>query len=282
VAELSSILTQKRPILASPDLEAKLRTLVETVHEAWPEIALDDAVFVAHLGDRLPEDESARATFGKLHAADLYLACACARQVPEAVAAFERDHLSRAVGAVRRIDSTPDFVDEVRQRLRERLLVGSLPRIGEYTGGGPLQAWVRVAATRLALNTRRDALRNAQLRPHIPSSPRDPEIDLLNGQYRGQVAAAFRAAFTRLGGNDRELLRLHYVEGLSHEQIARAHQVERSTASRRIGAARRFILDETRRELERLVPAITSASRDSLLAALRSQVGLSLVSLLRQ
>jgi RNA polymerase sigma-70 factor len=139
---------------------------------------------------------------------------------------------------------------------------------------------VRVAATRVALNTRREWSRSARPRGNSPAE-RDPEVDLINAQYRGEVEAAFRAAFARLSLADSELLRLHYVEGLKQEEIGRRLEVERSTAAKRIATARRFLLQETRRELERLVPSITTASRDSLIVGLRSQIDLSLESLLR-
>ena len=50
-----------------------------------------------------------------------------------------------------RIDSSSQFVDEVKQGLRERLLVGPPPRIAEYSGSGPLGGWLRVVSVRLAI-----------------------------------------------------------------------------------------------------------------------------------
>jgi RNA polymerase sigma-70 factor (ECF subfamily) len=277
---LSSIVKEKRPGLAHIDLEAQVQALVATARAAWPAIALDDQRFVAHLADRLPEDADATEVFERLHATDLFLACACLHGIAQATAAFEQKYLVQVTNVVARVDSSFDAVDEVRQRLRERLFVGSSARIAEYSGAGPLSSWVRVAAMRLALNMRREAQRSA--RPHAAAPySRNPEADLINVQYRHEVETAFRMAFQRLSSADREILRLYYCEGRKQAEIANRLKIERSTATRRIETARRFLLQETRREFERLVPAITTTSRDSLLFALRSQLDLNLESLLR-
>src|SRR5262249_26372638 len=159
-------------------------------------------------------------------------------------AAFDRQVLSGIDVTVSRVEADSDFLDEVRQRLRERLLVGADARIREYRGVGPLPAWTRVAAMRTALNSRREMQRrrerqrNAELRAQ-PSPERDPELNLIYAHYSARVENAFRAAFALLPSPHRELLRLHYVEGLTHELIAQNLGIERSILSRRIGAARR-------------------------------------------
>jgi hypothetical protein len=43
------------------------------------------------------------------------------------------------------------MADELRQTLRVRLLAGPSPKIASYKGSGPLSGWVRVVATRIAL-----------------------------------------------------------------------------------------------------------------------------------
>jgi len=280
LSDLTALIVRKHARLEPAHVEPWLRALLKEVREKWPEVPLDDTTFVAHVAERLPADDPARA-LDELHGSDLFVACACANQLAPAIAALERDFLPRMTASVRRIDPSPDFVDEARQRLRERLLVGTPSRIAEYSGAGPLEGWMRVAAMRVALNLQRENRRKADLRPD-PAPAHDPEIDLINVQYSAEVEASFRGAFARLPEEYRALLRLYYLNGMSQDQIAQDQKVERSTLSRRIAAARRFLLTETHRELQRLVPAITTASRDSLLVALRSHIDVSLESLLRR
>ena len=65
-----------------------------------------------------------------------------------ALAHFERLFLPAVDGYVGRLGLADAVVDDVRQELRIRLLVGEDPRIGQYSGRGPLAAWVRMAAIR--------------------------------------------------------------------------------------------------------------------------------------
>jgi RNA polymerase sigma-70 factor (ECF subfamily) len=278
-AKLVSILTAAHPALASDGLAAQLETLLAAARRAWPAVALDDEVFVTHLAERLSTDGDVHQSFAELHATDLYLACACARGLPQALAHFEREHLTRVGKWIARIDRSRDFADEVTQQVRERLLVGPRPRITDYNGSGPLGGWARVVATRVALNARRDAKRLAFMRDS-QGPVADPQLDFLHGRYRGDMEAALKKALSQLDTDERELLRLHYVDGLSLQQIGEQHGVDKSTISRRLAALRRGLLDQARSELERLVPALTTASRDSLLWALQSQIDLSLTTVL--
>jgi RNA polymerase sigma-70 factor len=139
---------------------------------------------------------------------------------------------------------------------------------------------VRVVALRTALNLQREAAARGRLRAQ-PEPVGDLEHELMQRRYRDDVQAAFRTAFIGLDDTARQLLRWHYLEGASLEEIGRRQAVDRSTASRRVASLRRHLMEETRRELERRIPAISSASRDSLLMALRSQLDFSLESILR-
>jgi RNA polymerase sigma-70 factor (ECF subfamily) len=179
---------------------------------------------------------------------------------------------------IARFDGSADFVDEVRQQLRLRLLAGPAPRIGDYSGSGPLAGWVRVAVSRVALNQLRTMRRRERLVPPAPEQvdTPDPEKLLLDEKFRSLLERAVRAAFAGLDDAQRALLRRHYVERESLEQIARSHGIERSSLSRRVAQVRRTLLEATSRELMRLVPGLTPASRDSLIVALRSRINITL------
>ena len=120
---------------------------------AWPELpALTADAFAAHA-------RALRATGGALaaHLADLYLAFAAGRGIPAAVTRLAARIAPAIAPAIRRIDGSPAFLDEVCQVVRVRLLVGAAepPRIAAYRATGPLDAWLRVTAVRAALNIKR-------------------------------------------------------------------------------------------------------------------------------
>ncbi|HEX8953891.1 MAG TPA: transcriptional regulator, partial [Polyangia bacterium] len=188
-----------------------IAALVARGRAAWPELAVDDARFAAYVASRLGDDGD------ELYVEDLYLACACVDRLPRALAIFEARHLTVVPRHLSRLDRSPAFVDEVRQRLRERLFVGSdgeAPRLAGYSGRGPLATWVKIAAIRLALNLRRDD-RDQSLGPgDEPMIAGNPELLLLRHRHRADFNTAFALAVAALGVEQRQLLRLHFLDSV--------------------------------------------------------------------
>ena len=127
-----------------------------------------------HLAERLPES-SAGAPVGEvldgLRLSDLYLACACARQVPGAAEALERDFLSRLPALLRhQFREVPEAtIEDTCQLLREKLLLGNpagQPHLLTYSGEGALMSWIRIIGVRTLIK---------QLRPETDSPP--PELE---------------------------------------------------------------------------------------------------------
>ena len=268
------------------DLEAALREALAAGRGAWVGFELEADVFVPYLARRARPETDAVAEVRAMHAADLYLACACAGGRPEAIAVFDAWFSPVVRAAVARLGETGAFADEVIQTLRHKLLVadGDEPRIASYAGQGALASWVRVAATRAALSLLRKYGREVPADDDAlldgPATSASPELELLKREYRDEFRRAFYDAFASLDARARNLLRLYYVDGLNVEAIGVIYRVHASTVSRRIARARQNALDETRRLLgERL--ALPASEVDSLLVAVRSQMDVSLGSLLR-
>ncbi len=225
---------------------------------AWPKIAIAEQTFAQYLTDRLEPGEGA-AEAAELRVEDLYLACGCTSGMGEAVRALDERYLSQVGAFLSRIDRSEMFIGDVRQKLREKLLLpkesGGPPRIASYSGRGALSSWMQVAAIRTALNLRRD-----QRTPReIPLDDNDadealalpdPELRLLQRRHRDDFRAAFAQAVAALDVDARQLLRWHFLDGLSLSQIGTLRRVDKSTISRRLQAARQALFDETRRLLQ--------------------------------
>jgi RNA polymerase sigma-70 factor, ECF subfamily len=263
-------------------LESTLRELDSAARIAWPRINLEESIFAAHLADRLGASPDLKDVLPGVHAADLFLACACSRGLPDALAEFDRVHLSLVPSAVRRFDPSPAFADDVTQSMRETFLVrrGEVaPRICDYSGRGALSNWVRVVAVRTAIRLRRDRRESASLpgqevAPDI-SIPLDPELDYLKLRYRGTYEQALLAALAALSDRDALLLKLHYVDGLNIDRIGILYGVHRATVARWRSAARRQILASTREHLRRIF-SLSDSEFDSLAALVRSQLTISI------
>ena len=249
----------------------------------WPDIELDREQFAAHM-------EAVDPTATSRFQTDLYLACACLRRDPAAIAIFNREVLSSARGAIGAIDSSPEFVDEALQRLRTSLMVGDgdqpAPRLTLYAGRGPLRAWVGIAAARTALMMRRSQKRSKEITTDedwtgtlAMISTNNPELELLKRQYAEAFQIALRDAVAAIEPRMRSVLKMSFVDGLSIDEIGTIYVVHRATAARWIQRACDDVFEKTRALLaERL--SLSPSELDRMNAMVRSQLDVSLSQLL--
>lgn len=248
--------------------------LVARAHAERPAGWVAPERFVAHVRS-VVESEAALDT---VLAGDLYFALACADGVPDALAALEREHLSRVREFAASVDSTPAFVEELTQRLRARVLVaadGKPARIATYSGRGSLGAWIRVAAIRLARDLAR--VEHGQQRRHeaVEAHAIDPELGYMKSAYGEAVSRAVQEALAALEDRPRTLLKMHYVDGVSIEAVGVAFGVSRATAARLLATARATLVDGIRSRLATSV-GVKPEEADSLLAFVRSRLDVSL------
>jgi RNA polymerase sigma-70 factor (ECF subfamily) len=268
-------------IADGPALEAGLRARLEAGRAAWPTLSLDAHRFVAFLAARTEEAELPPLE----HAADLYIACACAGGVDGAVALLDGAFGDMIRRVLARRDGSRELADDAQQVLRERLFVGSAdarPKIADYAGRAPLRSWLAAAASRTLIDLRRrvDAKREepgSGMRSLADDA--EPELQYLKERYRKEFAEAVRAAVAHLSQRDRALLKLNLVQGMSIDRLGAVYNVGRSTAARWLSAARQALHEETRRELcARL--SLSPSEYESLAALVRSDLDVSAATLL--
>jgi RNA polymerase sigma-70 factor (ECF subfamily) len=256
---------------------------VDAARRRWPGIELPAAALAEHLAALGIAADPAHP-----HADDLYLACAAARGDDAAVAVFEEELSPVARSAARRIDGSADFVDEVVQAIRERLLVardGQPPRIAEYGGQGTLAAWVRVAAMRLAMNSLRDRRNNVLVDDEAffdtLTAGSDAERAAARARWGEVCADALRGALAGLTARERNLLRLHHLHGLTVDELAPTMKVHRATVARWLQRARERLLQATRAGIKARLAAADS-DVDSILRELQSRIDVTLSRLLAE
>jgi RNA polymerase sigma-70 factor (ECF subfamily) len=236
---------------------------------AWPTINLAAEDFARYLAARnFPPDPP--------HPADVYLACACVLGLPAALRIFETTYMAQLPAYVSRLRPGPELLDELGQHLREKLLVGPAPKLMEYSGKGKLAAWLRVVSVRAAI----DLMRARGTPPAAPAlsiaaTGTSPELRALRNRYRPRFEAAFAAALHALPAAQRELMRQHFVEGLTLEQIGQRLGVNRSTIMRRLNACTQGLLQHIRQQLGDEL-GVTTNELESLTDMLRSDLQLSL------
>jgi RNA polymerase sigma-70 factor (ECF subfamily) len=270
-------------------LENKLQEHVDKGREAWPKVAIDPETFVAHLARHAKKADCPEAFVDTVHGSDLYLACGACRHDKAALAYFEEHFMTQVPLFIMRVRVGRDVVEDVQQKLRENLLLGRAaasgnadelqPKIAEYSGRGALGGWLRMAAVRTALNHIRSPATSEPVREDLSFST-DPELAYLKESARTEFGDAFRRVLEGLDPEQRTILRLHYVQGLTMDQLARLYKTPRSTVARRIAKVREQIVAETEallREEWRLSPsAVASVIRQA-----RSQLQLTITRLLK-
>lgn len=241
---------------------------------AWPKLRLTPELFAAYAA------QHPAAT----HLTDLYLAFGVLQREPAALAYFEERFVSRVPEFVVRVSVDRSVVDEVQQKLRELLLIGvdgKPPKLSEYSGTGALGGWLRIVAVRTTLNHLRGTATTTRTREleETDALVADPELGYVKERARALFADAFRRVLAALDENGRTILRLHYLDGLSMDQLAALYKTPRSTIARRVAEARRSILEATAallREDRRLSPsAVASVLREG-----RSQLEVTITRLL--
>ncbi len=280
-----------RPGLAPPGdaveaLELGLGALWAAARAAWPALQTPWGAFAPYLAARLPESLPLDEALGQVRASDLYLACACAREEPRALAAFGELASGDVAAVARRFDASGSSGDELWQTVQAALFVaeaGAGKKIERYGGRGSLRAWVAVVAAREALRLGRrvaserpvDEAAATALADEGAGGSNDGELDYLKEMYRAPVRRAFEESLAALSGRERSLLRYRYVEGLSSEELALTYKVHRVTVNRWLEAARRRLWADMRARL-RAALRVGLDEVDSVLRLVQSRLELSL------
>ncbi len=186
------------------------------------------------------------------HASDLFLVAACANQVAHALRLFEiqfRGHV-RAVAA----RHPTVAADELAQVVRVKLFVGERPAIKQYRGASPLRAWLRVVLAHTAIDLSRKMNSVSQglttdIVERLVFGDNGPEIQVLKNLYGGKFRAAIAAGLASIDDADRTLLRLHFLDGLNLDALARVYHVHRATVARRIVGLRSLLLERIRQQM---------------------------------
>jgi len=269
--------------LARAALASALEVAVSRARSAHSGLTPPSPGFARWLGERASPELAPAEALARLHVEACYLAWACAQGDPAALLAFESSQIARVPKWISGLRPDSDLAEEVKQELREKLLLGRAgrPKILQYSGEGTLENWVRSAALRTALN-----LLNARRGVPLDEASTmaegvaryEPEMDYIKERYRGDFARAFRDALTALAERPRALLRFQHLERLTPERIGVIYGVHRTTAARWLAEAHQSVLDGTR---ERLMERLKLSRREceSLVNLLKSRLNVTLTSL---
>ncbi|MBL8955350.1 MAG: sigma-70 family RNA polymerase sigma factor [Myxococcaceae bacterium] len=264
--------------ITAPDAAA----LLARIAEQWPAVHIDARGLAVFLDERRPPG----AALGSLHVEDLALAWGCLAKQPSAQSTFV---LAMRPGLRRVLSRAGSDCEDLEAQVMTRLLGhgGAAPALQRYAGLGKLQHFVMVAGMRSLLDWQRAVRRAPQpeddpwleLAVDVASDERGPGERTEWARLRPHVRGALEAAIASLPVRQRNLLRLHYLEGLSADALGEMFGVHRATTTRWLADARTHVFGEVARHL-RTTLDLGSATLDSVHRQLATGADLSLGGLL--
>lgn len=264
--------------------EHALTALCAEAANAWPGVSVEAAAVIGVLAGKLAGEDPPALTAAA--ATEIHLAIACARGDNAAVAAFERAYLDVVPQALAGMKLPAATIEDVRSAVRDKLLLarsgphGDLPpRVLEYAGRGRLRGLVQVTATRTAIDRIRLEEREVELPARELAASADVAMSLIKVQYRAAFSAGFAHAVAAASRRDRNLLRLHFLGGVTLEQLAEMYGVHRATIVRWLAAARAAVFDATREHVAGEIAA-PAEELDEMFELVKSRIELSVERLL--
>lgn len=262
--------------------EEDLQRVLQHASVVWPGVVVDVgswARFVApHVSPSRPLAELLRVG----HPDDVCLCVACLDDDSAALQILHQRYAAQWPALLSKLGMEPHQAADVLQAVWEKLLVrreGRPPGLTRFSGRGSLRSFLNVVVTHEGLNALRRAGRVLdQVSAEDPaeySSGMSPQWSVIKEQYRNEFTQVFNACMNGLDARHRELLRYHYVDGLTIDQMAPLYGVHRATVARWLVTIRARLHRGIQNGLmERL--QIQPDEFDSLMRLIRSQLQVSI------
>ena len=240
------------------------RSIVARARERWPGLSACEEL----AAESPPLDDSACAGIDR--AAELYLTRACAAGDCAAIRAFEAEFFAEVRACHERIRPHSLGVDELEQRIREKLFANKA--ISRFSGKGDLRRWLRVLTTRLIFDHMRSSQSAVpledQLLPDSVASTAD--ATLAKAQLRTEIRIALREAFAALTDRQQLLVQAE-VRGTPLAALAATYQVNVRSIQRWVRDAHDALLAGFRGALGRRL-RLAPGELSSVIAFARSQL----------
>jgi RNA polymerase sigma-70 factor (ECF subfamily) len=257
--------------------EQALEEAARTAERSFPGLGVDRAAFVERLRGRFAASTDPVAALSAAHVDGLYLAFACTCGIAAAIARVDDELSGQARATSARFRLPTDAIDELIQRVRERLFVAAptrRSRLDDYDGRGELGAYVRAIMVHMALDDLRRrgrALSDEDTLAELAAPDDDLRVAHMKREYAAEFRAALREAITMLDREARIDLKLYYLDGVTLESLAAMHGVVASTIARRLARTRETLFARTR-DLVAARLALGPEDLDSLLALVASRI----------
>jgi RNA polymerase sigma-70 factor (ECF subfamily) len=138
---------------------------------------------------------------------------------------------------------------------------------------------VLAVRTAIKLAPKRELLVENEQLAALPALGGNPELRFLKEGSRAAFRAAFQEALLALDARAQTVLRQHYIDGLSIDQLGALYDTHRTTTARWLREAREALMTGTKKALMRDA-RLSPEECESVLRDVQSQLDLSLATLL--
>lgn len=237
-ARLTQILRDKYPEaqFEQSTLATQLEQTQVYIQERYADFPVEQEAYFAFIAERA----DSMPTLGKLHLGDLFFAWHLAQGLEKAIELFKKKYLVDAVKGLGHMQLDGSTLDEVKQRLLEKLLVADgerVAKITQYSGQGELRRWVGVVALReatdvLRLRSRQPTTTSDEALESMALPIEDPSLAYFRKVYQEEFKQAFQEVFAGLTSKERIMLRQYFLDELTIDQLGSLYGVHRSTTAR--------------------------------------------------
>ena len=276
---LNALSSEVREEEATDDLEQRLLDKWAAGKDAHPTLRVSAEAFAAALGERR---RTRPFELDQIFAADLLLAVGALSGDVHALRTLEQVHIVPLRARLGRGRVSGDTIEDALASMRESMLVArgdNAPKLAQYTGQVPLDAWLRVVGERALISQMRKRQGGVPISDgdaqERASDADSPELNALRSEHRALFQHALSNALTHLAPSDRQLLVWLTKENLTIDDIAPRLGVHRATVARMATRLRKTLFDAVRVEIQRRL-ALSASSLDSLCAQMSPEMNLTL------
>jgi len=241
-----------------------LQEAFERCLKRYPTVQLSLDEFQARIDEilpremRPPDEQSRMDAVARIHCEDLFLATACSRHNRVAWEYFADIYLPLLRNFSARACGSPDDGEDLAQEIITKLLKEQ-NRLAGYTGRGSLAGWLRAAVSHAAVDRFRRKRKQVSLEELPANSPQmalaDPgtkaEEELFDARWSTVISGIANDIVSRLPAQDRVLLGLYFLRGVTLQTIRKQLGIHEATASRWLEKLRRDIRKQVEAELRK-------------------------------
>lgn len=169
-------------------------------------------------------------------------------------------HVVGHTAHLRSMPLKPEDTEDLASEVLLQIVANDYAVLRQFRGNSSLATYLTVIARRIAVNelSRKLAARDVQPAPTGGAEPPEPEVDDKHTASGLERLEEVERLLSKLPSREREVVRLHYIEGRSYEEISTTLNIPVNTIGPILSRARKKLRQDARG-----TPPAASARKDA-------------------